>query len=140
MPPGLAGPISPRRRSCHQVKQSQLTSISGLCYNLPAMSQIGDKSERNGAQRAFNLTLAAVAGQVGCLTLLIVLIALFGGLWLDNRFDTRPLFTIILMIGSVPVTLVAMFWVVRATTSRIRSSVAQEPKDLKEDTNRGRDA
>jgi hypothetical protein len=44
------------------------------------------------------------------------------------------------MIGSVPVTLVAMFWVVRATTSRIRSSVAQEPKDLKEDTNRGRDA
>jgi F0F1-type ATP synthase assembly protein I len=97
------------------------------------MSQIGDKSDRNRAQRAFNLTLAAVAGQVGCLTLIILLVALFVGLWLDNRFDTRPLFTIILMIGSVPVTLFAMFWVVRTATSKIKSGANHETDIQQED-------
>ena len=80
------------------------------------MNQKGNQSDQNRGQYAFNLTLAAVAGQVGCLTLFIVLAALVGGLWLDKYFDTKPLFTIILMIGSVPVTLVMMFWIVRAAT------------------------
>ncbi len=86
------------------------------------MGPTGNRSERNRAQYTFNLTLAAVAGQVGCLTLLIVLAALFGGLWLDNRFETRPIITIILMISSVPVTLVMMFWVVRKATSRMNTT------------------
>lgn len=102
------------------------------------MSQSGEKSNNDRSMRAFNLTLAAVAGQVGCLTLLIILFALFGGLWLDNRFDTRPVFTVILMIGSVPVTLIAMFWVVRKATSRIRPvSTEEETKIDQEDLNSG---
>jgi F0F1-type ATP synthase assembly protein I len=98
-----------------------LTIVRRSCYNLPAMSQKGDQSSQDRGQRALNLTLAAVAGQVGCLTLIIVLGALVGGLWLDARLDSRPLFTIILMIGSVPVTLVAMFWVVRKATAGMRT-------------------
>ncbi len=89
------------------------------------MSQTNDPSGKNRSQYAFNLTLAAVAGQVGCLTLLIVLGALVGGLWLDNQFNTRPLFTIILMVASVPVTLVVMFWVVNKATARIRNTPKQ---------------
>lgn len=104
------------------------------------MSQTGDKSDEKRGQYAFNLTLAAVAGQVGCLTLVIVLVALFGGLWLDNRFGTRPWLTIMLMVGSVPITLVAMFWVVRKATARITSSTAQKKEDLEEDTDGGRDS
>ncbi len=103
------------------------------------MSQTGDKPDKERTQYAFNLTLAAVAGQVGCLTLVIVMIALFGGLWLDNRFDTRPWFTVVLMVGSVPVTLVAMFWVVRKATSRITSGSVERKEDLKEDIERGRE-
>jgi F0F1-type ATP synthase assembly protein I len=71
---------------------------------------------------AFNLTLAIVAGQVGCLTLIIVIAALFAGLWLDSRMGTRPMFTISLMIISIPVTLFVMVWTVRAATSRMQSS------------------
>ena len=71
-------------------------------------------------QYAMNLTLASIAGQVGCLTLVIIFLALFAGLWLDRYLDTRPLFTIVLLIGSVPVTLFLMFRVVRAATSRIK--------------------
>lgn len=69
---------------------------------------------------AFNLTIAAVAGQVGCLTSLIIVFALFGGLWLDSKFNTRPMFTIGLIVGSIPITLMAMLWIVRSATSRLK--------------------
>jgi formate hydrogenlyase subunit 4 len=88
-----------------------------------------DEEEKDRAQRTLNLTLAAVAGQVGCLTLGIIFVALFVGLWLDNQFDSRPLVTIILMIGSVPVTLILMFWVVRKTTARLNSGSTQKPNN-----------
>ena len=84
------------------------------------MSQRGDQTESDRVPSAWNLTLAGVAGSVGCLTVLIIIFALFAGLWLDNQLQTRPTFTIIFLIGSVPVTLVAMFWVVRQATTRMR--------------------
>lgn len=101
------------------------------------MNQESNQPEKNRPQYAFNITLAAVAGQVGCLTLVIVLVALFGGLWLDSHFNSKPMFTIGLTIASVPVTLVAMFWVVKAATSRIAASSAQKPGDPKEEVKRG---
>jgi len=97
------------------------------------MSSTGKKPEKGRVQHAFNLTLAAVAGQVGCLTLVIVLAALFGGLWLDNRYDTRPMFTIGLMVASVPVTLVLMFWVVRTATSRLQNNTHKESEEDQEE-------
>ncbi|OGO72873.1 MAG: hypothetical protein A2Z49_11135 [Chloroflexi bacterium RBG_19FT_COMBO_56_12] len=93
------------------------------------MSQSGDSSDKNRTLRSLNLTLAAVTGQVGCLTILIIFVALFIGRWLDNQFDSSPLFTIALMVGSVPVTLVIMFWVVRSVTARFASRSEQKPKD-----------
>lgn len=80
-------------------------------------------------QYAFNLTLASVAGQVGCLTLGIIFVALFGGLWLDRSLGTRPLFTILLLIGSVPVTLLVMFRVVKAATDRIKPVLPSRLED-----------
>lgn len=80
----------------------------------------GEPTDKKRNQYAFNLTLAAVAGQVGCLTLIIVLAALFAGLWLDARLGTKPTFTVGLLLGSVPVTLVAMLWVVRKATANIK--------------------
>ena len=73
-----------------------------------------------------NLTLAGAAGQVGCLTLLIVLLAVFGGLWLDARFQTKPAFTFGLLIASIPVSLLVMFFVVRLATSKIKAGPPPE--------------
>lgn len=100
------------------------------------MSPTSDPTEKNRRQYAFNLTLAVVTGQVGCLTLVIILAALFGGLFLDSRFDTRPAFTVGLMIASVPVTLVAMVWVVRAATSRITHTAKPTTEYHQEETKR----
>ena len=96
-----------------------------------------DHQGKERFQYALNLTLAGVAGQVGCLTLVVILVAMFAGLWLDNYLGTKPLFTILLLIGSVPVTLFLMFRVVRAATSRI-NPVEKKPtiEPPEEDTDR----
>ncbi len=104
------------------------------------MSPSSEPSEKNRAQHAFNIALATVASLVGFLTLLIVLLALFGGLWLDSRLDTKPVFTIVLMVASVPVTVVMMFWVVRKATSRIQVSTKQNPDQSQEEAKSGRNS
>lgn len=80
-----------------------------------------DPKKPKPARYAYNLTLAAVAGQVGCITVVIIAVALLAGLWLDSQFGTRPLFLVGLLLASVPVTLITMFWVVRQATSRIEN-------------------
>ena len=96
------------------------------------MTSTGKLPEKNHTQYALNVTLAVVAGQVGCLTLVVILAALFGGLWLDQYFQSKPLFTIILMLVSVPVTVAGMIWVVRSATARIRPSTQANSKKQEE--------
>jgi F0F1-type ATP synthase assembly protein I len=49
--------------------------------------------------------LAGIIGQIGCITVLLIAIALGVGILLDRFLDTSPIFTIIFLVGSVPVTL-----------------------------------
>lgn len=82
-------------------------------------------SDQPGRKDTFrNMTLAVLAGQVGCLTLVIVLAALFAGLWLDTQFDTKPMYTLVLILASVPVSLVVMFIVARSAISKIKAGPA----------------
>jgi len=83
------------------------------------MSLANNQNKRDPEKVGFNITMAIVAGQVGCFTTLIIIVALIGGLWLDNQFGSKPMFTIGLVVASVPITLFAMFWIVRAATSRM---------------------
>lgn len=102
------------------------------------MSQNGETPDKKTALRSLNLTLAAVTGQVGCLTVIIILVAFLAGRWLDSRFESDALFTVILMIASVPVTLVVMFWVVRSVTSRFaKPSELNNSKEDEEGMERG---
>ena len=92
------------------------------------MSQTNPKEGKNRSQYTANLALAAVASQVGCVTILIVAITLIAGLWLDNRFDTSPIFLATLLIASVPVTIIIMLWIVRSVTARIKPSEGEKEK------------
>lgn len=49
--------------------------------------------------------LAGIVGQIGCITVIIIALALGAGIAIDRLLDTKPVFTILFMIGSVPVTL-----------------------------------
>ncbi len=84
-------------------------------------------------QRVINLAIAGLLGQVGCITLLIVLGALFLGLWLDSQFHTRPILTIVLIIASIPVSLLVMFAIVRTGLSRIKPQRDEKKQDQKEE-------
>lgn len=77
-------------------------------------------------QNRFNLLLAAVTGQVGCLTLVIIIGAVLGGMALDARLDTKPWFTIGLLVASIPLSLVIMFFVVRKAVSKLKTGNQQE--------------
>jgi len=69
-------------------------------------------------QRARNLALATVAGQVGCSTVVLIFFALFAGLWLDAQFGVKGPFTIILLLLSIPVSL---FLVLRMALGAVRA-------------------
>ena len=79
-------------------------------------------------QDRFNLLIAAVTGQVGCLTLVIVIAAVLGGLALDSKLGTKPWFTIGLIVVSIPVSLALMFFVVRKTVAKIKTSGPQQKR------------
>lgn len=99
------------------------------------MTQQGN--QKKDGRYALNLAIIGVFGQVGFLTLFIIVVALLGGLWLDKTFDTKPLFTIVLMIASVPVSLVLMYKVVMWATSRIKPADNKTPNS-QEDLDRDR--
>jgi F0F1-type ATP synthase assembly protein I len=66
-----------------------------------------------------NLAYAGFAGQAGCWSSGVVIGALLLGLWLDAILGTRPIFTIVLMIVSVPVGLFVMVRLILAAVRRI---------------------
>ena len=89
------------------------------------MAQTGKAPDKERAERALKMTLAGIIGQVGCLTLIIIGIALGAGLWLDSQFDTRPLFALILVLASVPVTLYLMFRIVLSVAPKLQMSAEE---------------
>jgi hypothetical protein len=50
-------------------------------------------------------------------------IALFGGIWLDRQFGTKPIFTILLVVGAGPLSLYLVYRLTTAATSRMKSDL-----------------
>lgn len=68
---------------------------------------------------AFSLALASMVSQIGCVTIVLVLGALVAGLWLDKTFETRPLFTVLLLLGSMPVSLYVLVRIALSTATQV---------------------
>jgi F0F1-type ATP synthase assembly protein I len=96
------------------------------------MNQSGSKRQ-DEFRAAVTMTVVWVAG----LTLIIIFVGLFAGLLLDKLLSTRPIFTIVLTIASIPVTLYATFRVVKAASNRIQPAGKQ--KRTEEESHRGED-
>jgi F0F1-type ATP synthase assembly protein I len=97
------------------------------------MDQSGNK-QQDEFRTAVTMTVVWVAG----LTLVVIFVALFAGILLDRLLNSKPLFTIILTIASIPVTIYATFRVVKAATSRIQPAAKKE--NLEEEPHRGEDS
>jgi F0F1-type ATP synthase assembly protein I len=87
-----------------------------------------DKNPRN----ILNTLLIVLIGQVGCLTTVIVLASVFGGLWLDQTFGTKPLFTLILLLAGIPISVFLMIFISRRTLARLK--IKSAPKSDNNET------
>ena len=89
-------------------------------------------------QTVNNFALYSVGGQVGCASLIIILIAVFAGIALDKLLGTKPLFTIGLTLGSAPLSLYISY---KLAMSAVKNINPQEPvtdknKPVEEEDNR----
>ena len=74
-----------------------------------------------------NFALYSVGGQVGCATLIIVLLALFIGIGLDKLLGTKPVLTIIFTLGSAPLSL---FLTYKLAMRAVNSLNPKQPANL----------
>jgi len=94
--------------------------------NLPSQSP----NESRNAQLARNMGLYSVGMQVGCVTIFIVFLGLGIGLGLDSLFKTKPVFTLIFILGSAPAALFLTFKIAMRAVKNIspQSSGTAEDK------------
>lgn len=71
------------------------------------------------SRKAKNLSLAALAALAGVASVVIIFTALILGMWIDAVLNYRGLFTIILLVLSVPVSLYTMLKIVMGSLDRI---------------------
>jgi hypothetical protein len=86
------------------------------------------QSEQKG-RSILSTLLIVMIGQVGCLTLIIILASVFGGLWLDKMFGTKPVFTLALLFAGIPVSLILMLLIARRTLARLKEQ-AEKDSDI----------
>lgn len=76
--------------------------------------------------------MATIVGQVGCLVVIIIGLALGAGVLIDRFLGTRAIFTVILMVGSVPV---ALYITVRLSLTAVaRTQQAFDTQKAEEET------
>jgi F0F1-type ATP synthase assembly protein I len=92
-----------------------------------------DRKQQDEFRTAVTMTVVWVAG----LTLIIIFVALFAGILLDRFLNSKPIFTIVLTIASIPLTIFATFRVVKAASSRIQPVTKKENSE--EEPHRGED-
>jgi len=84
----------------------------------------------NNKRNVINTLLIVVVGQVGCLTLVVILLSVVGGLWLDNVFGTKPIFTLILLFAGIPLSVILMLYVARRTLARLKTQSESNQNEL----------
>ncbi len=87
------------------------------------------QTEQKG-RNILNTLLVVMIGQVGCLTLVIILVSVFLGLWLDNMFGTKPVITLILLFAGIPLSVFLMLFVARRTLTRMQEKDDTKEKEL----------
>ncbi|MFZ5881948.1 MAG: AtpZ/AtpI family protein [Chloroflexota bacterium] len=78
------------------------------------------QTEKKG-QNILQTLLVVMIGQVGCLTLVIILASVFAGLWLDDMFGTKPVITLVLLFAGIPLSVLLMLSVARRTLARLKT-------------------
>ncbi len=87
------------------------------------------QSKQTNRQNMVYTLLVVMIGQVGCITLVIILASVFGGLWLDKTFGTKPVFTLVLLFAGIPLSVFLMIFAARKTLARLKEKYETEEKE-----------
>ena len=79
--------------------------------------------------RTKNLGIAGISALTGCVSLIIILGALFIGIWVDSLLGTRGIGVITLLILSVPVSLFLMLRLALFLVKRIDLTASNRSAD-----------
>jgi hypothetical protein len=69
--------------------------------------------------------------QAGCLTFTLAVVAILVGLWLDARLGTAPRWTLILLIGSAPLSMTGVYLIVHRALRRMRADTVSTEQEEK---------
>ena len=92
------------------------------------------KQEQKQSVRLVNMFFAVAAGQAGCFSLVIVLLALFIGIWLDSQFQVKGPFTIGLLVLSVPISLFVMVRIALGAVAKLSTPPPKNNSQSKRST------
>jgi hypothetical protein len=80
-----------------------------------------------------NLALVGAFSWIGFLTLIIALGALLAGMWLDAQWGTKPVFTVGLLILSIPINIFLQFRAALNVAKQIQSGMPAPQSDTQKD-------
>jgi len=79
-------------------------------------------------QENINQQLAPVYAKVGVLTFSVGLVAILVGLWIDRANGTTPIFTLVLLVVSVPLVLWQNTRMLRKAVAKLAAETKNNPK------------
>lgn len=82
------------------------------------------------AVRAKNLGWAGISALTGCVALIIIILALFIGLWFDSLLGQRGPATVCLLVLSAPISLFVMLRIALYMVKRIQSDQQHTNNDI----------
>jgi F0F1-type ATP synthase assembly protein I len=92
-----------------------------------------DSSQEKTPRALSETQIAGLMTQSGCLVVAMVLAAVVAGIWLDKVLNTRPILTLLLVLGSVPVTLFVLFRMATQAISAVKPAANHAKKVLDDD-------
>lgn len=81
--------------------------------------RVSERRNQGSSSPLRGLAAAGNAGSAGFITAGLILLAVFAGRWLDSLFGTEPWLVIVLVLASIPLSLVLM---VRSVLSAARAA------------------
>ncbi len=81
---------------------------------------------KDGRGDGLRTLLVVLIGQVGCVTLAVIVLSVVLGLWLDGIFHTGRIITLVLLFAGIPVSVILMLFLSRRTLSRLQSQTGEQ--------------
>ena len=88
------------------------------------MQPTHNEPDQENPRYSFGAILSLVTGLVVVVVGLSVVLALFGGLWLDRVFGTKPVFTVLFIVAAGPLSLFLVYRLTMAATSRLKTDLS----------------